>query len=203
MKLFCAPTSPFARIIRVALIELCLDAGVEQELVTLRDPYSVLLPYNAVGRVPALRLDNGTVLTETLIILNYLDTLVPDRPLLTRDGTDGWAAMARLGTVIGMLDGIAVWNRELRRPEDERSPTVIALETTRTYRVLDLLEVMVLRGDWSRRLDASHIALGAALGYCEVRHPACDWRAGRPALVAWYETIAATPSFQATDSRLN
>ena len=38
-------------------------------------------------------------------------------------------------TLLGMLDGIAVWNRELRRPVHERSPGVIALEETRAARI--------------------------------------------------------------------
>jgi len=203
MQLFYAPTSPFARIVRVALLELGLTNQVEQHLVTLREPGSALLPYNAVGRVPTLELDNGVVLTETLLILSYLDTLHTGRPLLPRDGSDGWRAMARLGTVIGMIDAIAVWNRELRRPEDERSPTVLALEHTRTHRVLDVLETAVAGDDWTGPVDASHIALVAALGYCDVRHPVCDWRTGRPALVAWFEALASLPSFQATAPRLD
>ena len=198
MKLFYVPASPYARIVRVALIELGLDARVDQQEVTLRDPASTLLPYNPVGRVPTLQLDNGVVLTESLIILNHLDTLHTGRPLLPRDGSDGWATMARLGTAIGMLDGIAVWNRELRRPEHERSPTVLALETTRTARTMDTLNGTISQSGWTGPIDASHMALGAALGYCERRHRTWPWRAGRSALAAWYDRIAATPSFQAT-----
>jgi glutathione S-transferase len=198
MKLFFVPASPYARIIRVALLERGLSDRVETEEVTLRDPASALLPYNSVGRVPTLRLDNGVVLTETLLILNHVETLHAGPPLLPRDGADGWATMARLGTVIGMLDGIAVWNRELRRPEHERSPAVLALETTRTARTMDALNGMVDLAVWNGPIDASHIALGAALGYCERRHRTWPWRAGRSALSAWYDRIAATPSFQAT-----
>jgi glutathione S-transferase len=202
MKLFYAPTSPYARIARAALVECGLDTLVEQHEATLRDPASALLPYNPVGRVPTLVLDSGVVLTETLLILSYFDTLHDRRPLLPRDGADSWNGLARLGMAIGMLDGIAVWNRELRRPEHERSPGVLALETTRTYRVLDSLETMVADGTWSGPTEAAHLALGAALGYCDVRHKPCDWRTGRPALVAWFGRINATPSFQATLPRL-
>jgi len=199
MKLFSAPTSPYARLVRIALLELGLDAGVTQQLVTLRDPASALLPYNPVGRVPTLQLDNGVVLTESLLILAHLDTLHAGRKLLPLDGSDGWACLARLGMVIGMLDGIAVWNRELRRPEHERSPTVIALETTRTGRALDTLNGMITDPAWNGPVDASQIALMAALGYCEHRHPVSQWRTGRPALAAWYDRMAVLPNFKATE----
>lgn len=198
MKLFYSAGSPYARMVRVALIELGLDSDVEKQEVTLRDPASALLPYNKVGRVPTLRLDNGTVLTESLLILSYLDILRPARALLPRDGSDGWVTLARFGTAMGFMDGIAVWNRELRRPEHERSPPVLALELTRAGRTADALNAMVADGAYAGRMDTARIALGCVLGYCERRHRTWDWRPGRPALAACYESIAQTPSFQAT-----
>ncbi len=198
MKLFYVPASPYARAVRVALLETGLDATVQKQEVTLRDPASTLLPYNPVGRVPTLQLDNGTVLTESLLILGHLDTLHAGRKLLPLDGSDGWTTMARLGMAAGMMDGIAVWNRELRRPESERSPTVIALETTRTGRTMDTLEGMIDEPGWNGPLDASHIMLMAALGYCERRHPAARWRDGHPRLAAWFDRLSQRPSFEAT-----
>lgn len=198
MKLFYAAASPYARIIRVALIERDLDTRVEKQEVTLRDPGSALLPFNPVGRVPTLQLDDGMVLTETQQILSYLDTQHTDRPLLPRDGSDRWMTMARFGTAIGFLDGIAVWNRELRRPEDERSPGVIALETTRANRTLDALEHAVADGAYAGPMDAARIGLGSALNWCERRHQTYAWRQDRPALSAWHDAIVRTPSFQAT-----
>jgi glutathione S-transferase len=75
MRLFFGPASPYARMVRVALLETGVDGQVRQQEVTLRDPGSALLPFNPVGRVPTLELDDGTILTESLLILNYLDTL--------------------------------------------------------------------------------------------------------------------------------
>ena len=98
MRLFYAAASPYARIVRVALLETGLDAQVGKQEVTLRDPNSALLPYNPVGRVPTLELDDGTILTESLLILNYLDTRHAGRPLLPRDGSDRWRTLAEMGT---------------------------------------------------------------------------------------------------------
>jgi glutathione S-transferase len=198
MRLFYAAASPFARIVRVALLETALDGRVDKQEVTLRDPNSALLPYNPVGRVPTLELDDGTILTESLLILSYIDTLHAGRPLLPRDSSDRWRTLAEMGTAAGMLEGIVTWARELRRAENERSPGVIALETTRVNRTADVLERAVAQGGYAGEVNAARIVLGCALGWVDPRHPVWKWRAGRPALAAWFDTVAATPSFQAT-----
>ncbi len=198
MKLFYAEGSPYARIVRIALLELGLDATTEKEVVTLRDPDSALLPYNPVGRVPTLLLDDGTILTESLLIFYYLDTRHSGQMLLPRDGSDGWATMARMGTAMGLIDGLAVWNRALRRPVEERSQFMLDLERTRAGRTLDALEQAVAGGAYAGRMDAARIALGATLGWSERRHRTFDWRAGHPALSAWHDAIETHPSFAAT-----
>lgn len=196
MRLFHAPGSPYARIARMAVIELGLEDRVAVEEATLRDPASVLLPFNPVGRVPALLLDDGSTITETTPVLMVLDSLVaPDRRLLP--GPDAPRALAAYGRVLGMLDGIAVWNRELRRPVHERSPGVIALEALRAVRVADALERDVASGGF-RAVDAGYLALVAVLGYCERRHTAFTWRQGRPALAALFDAAQARPSVART-----
>ena len=59
MRLFYGPASPYARMVRIALLETGLDELVTKQEVTLRDPGSALLPFNPVGRVPTLELDMG------------------------------------------------------------------------------------------------------------------------------------------------
>src|ERR1700722_20107406 len=140
MRLFYGLASPYARMVRIALLETGLDDLVRKQEVTLRDPGSALLPFNPVGRVPTLGLDNGTILTESLLILTYLDTLHAGPPPLPRDGSDRWRTLAEMGTATGMLEGIVTWARELPRPDSARSPSVIALETTRVSRTADVLD---------------------------------------------------------------
>jgi glutathione S-transferase len=191
MRLFHAPGSPYARIARMAVIELGLEDRVAVEEATLRDPASVLLPFNPVGRVPTLVLADGTAVTETTPVLMVLDSLVePPRRLLP--GVEAPRALAAYGRVLGMMDGIAVWNRELRRPEHERSPGVIALERVRAARIADALERDVAGGGYAVR-DAGWLALVALLGYCERRHRAFAWREGRPALAALFDAAQARP----------
>lgn len=194
MQLFYVSGSPYARMVRIALLETGLAARVAHEEVTLRDPASALLPFNPVGRVPSLQLADGTVLTESLLILPFLDTLHAGPRIMPATP----AGLAAMGRAIGFLDGIAVWNRAMRPPPPERSPAVLTLEETRANRVADTLERDVAAGGYGGRFDAAALALGCALGYCERRHTFWHWREARPALSAWFDRIAARPSFQAT-----
>lgn len=196
MRLFHAPGSPYARIARMAVIELGLEDRVAVAEATLRDPASVLLPHNPVGRVPALVLEDGTTITETTPVLMMLDSLVePGRRLLP--GPEAPRALAAYGRVLGMIDGIAVWNRELRRPEHERSPAVIAMEAQRAPRVADALEADVAAGGFAAR-DAAFLALVSVFGYCEQRHRAFPWRDGRPALAALFDAAQGLASVSRT-----
>ncbi len=180
MILFFHPGSPYARIIRILARER--GPALPEQAVTLRDPASALLPLNPVGRVPSLQLPDGTVLTETPLIMAHLGWLPADT-----------SALARLGRVMGLLDGIAVWNRELRRVPQERAPGVIALEETRAARVLASLDPAAHDPG-----SAEGVALAATLGYGERRHTVWDWRAANPALIPWFAAASARPAFQDT-----
>jgi glutathione S-transferase len=196
MRLFYAAGSPYARIIRVVLRETGLDARVPEIEVTLRDPNSALLPYNPGGKVPALELDNGTVLNESLLILLHLDTQHDRGRLLPMDGADGWQTLAGLGRAYAFLDAVTVWNRELRF--GLKAPGVIALERTRAERAADTFETALTAGEYSGPLDAAQLVLGAALDNIARRHKVWNWRQGRPRLAAFLDAIARRPSFAAT-----
>ena len=191
--LFYSAGSPYARICRMGVLEAGLADRISEMETTLRDPLAAVLPYNPVGRVPALVLQDGTTLTETSLVLAWLDRMGGTPQLLP----GAPAAMAAFGRVLGLLDGIAVWNRELRRPVEERSPGVLALEQTRADRVGDVLERDVAAGSYAR-LDAGWLALAATLGYCKRRHTAWAWAERRPALAGWFEEAAQRAAFQAT-----
>jgi glutathione S-transferase len=196
MKLFYASGSPYARIVRVVIRELGLQDQIEEIEVTVRDPNSALLPYNPGGKVPALELDNGTILNESLLVLAYLDTQHPGRRMLPMDGSDGWQTLSELGRAYAFLDAVTVWNRELRFGQS--APGVIALEKERAERTADALEAAIAGGGYSGPLNASHIVLGAALENFSRRHKVWAWRTGRPRLSAFFDEIAARPSFTAT-----
>jgi glutathione S-transferase len=199
MRLFYSAASPFARLVRIALLETGLDARVAKHELTRAKLYSAeseVLAHNPIGRVPTLELDDGTVLTESKLILDWIDACQAGPRLLPRDGADGWRALAEMGQALGLLDGIVGWLRAVVSPDPQ--PATIARESTRVIRAADALEAAVARGGYGGPMDAPQIVLGTALGLVEPRLPGWKWREGRPALSAWQDRIAARPSFQAT-----
>jgi glutathione S-transferase len=201
MHLLYSGRSPFARIVRIALLETGLDARVTKQEVTRERLYSTdsqVLAFNPAGRVPTLQLDDGIVLTESKLILDYIDAVHQGPKLLPRDGSDGWRTLAEMGQACGLLESVVTWVRTLRTKMPEDESAVIARESARVNRIADALEIAVGRGAFAGSINAAHIVLGTALGLVEPRLPVWKWRDGRLDLSRWYDAIAARPSFRST-----
>ena len=198
MRLFITVNSPYARIVRVAAMETRLDHRMDVEVVTVRDPRSALLPYNPTGKVPTLRTDSGEILSETLIIIDYLDTLHQGEKL--RSAGHDPAGRAIEGRVLGCLDGVSTWGREYRRPEAIRFQWLMEIEHARAARCFDSFEKD--RALLNDKVRLAQIALGCTVGFADALIEDFDWRDGRPNLSAWYDEFAKRPSMQATRPEL-
>ena len=197
MKLHITRTSPYARIVRAAILEHGLEKRihiVEARTREARSPYYAISPS---GRVPYLERDDGPGLEETDIICAYLDRL-SDRPPLIRPPADAdWQAGRLHALARSLLDGLAVWVREMRRPEAERSPTIIAHEAERTRRLLDQWESEIASPLMQEGLTITHLTLFTAL-------EAARWMLGeealavRPRLADWHAEMDRRPSLMAT-----
>lgn len=64
-----------------------LDLPIQIEKVALRTPDSPIHAINPLGRVPALQLDDGRLITENSAILPYLADQVPGTPLFAPAGS--------------------------------------------------------------------------------------------------------------------
>lgn len=197
MKLHITEGSPYARIVRVVIIEKGLQDKIEITLAQTRSTNSPYYNINPSGRVPYLIRDDGVGLEESALIVDYLDQL-DGKPMFTLPaGEAGWEARRLESLARSMMDGLAVWSRENARPANERSPTTLKHEAARSVRMADLWESRIDH-PWMRGpLNIAQITLACALGL-EARNPDLQWRQGRPKLCAWYESMAVRPSLAAT-----
>ena len=194
MKLYITPNSPYARMARIVVLEKNLQARVEIIEARTRTAHSPYYAINPSGRVPYFVRDDGVGMEESALICDYLDQL-DGRPTLALP--PGWEARRLEALARSLVDGVSVWNRELARPENERSPTVVKHETERARRMIELWEREIDGPAMHGPLNLLQIMLGCTLGL-EARNRGFDWRTGHPKLVAWYAPIAARPSFVAT-----
>jgi glutathione S-transferase len=100
MKVFTNTTSPYARIARIALIETG-DTEPKTEFVDPMKDEPELLKVNSAARVPALVTDNGTALTESLLMVLWLEKTRGGKSLM--DG-DLETVVAQAGVAMGVID---------------------------------------------------------------------------------------------------
>ena len=102
MKLYDGGRAPNPRRVRVFLAEKGISVPLEPvNLGALEHKTPAYTAINPLQRVPALVLDDGTVIAESIAICRYFEALHPDPPLFGRGAIDS----AR----------IEMWNRRLER----------------------------------------------------------------------------------------
>ena len=197
MKLYVTEGSPYARMARIVVLEKQLESRVDIIAAKTRTADSPYYKVNPSGRVPYLIRDDGVGMEESAVICAYLDRLDGKPAFDVLAGDDSWEAHRLSALATSMLDGLSVWNRELARPEPERSPGVILHEANRAERMVDLWEQGIGHALLRGPLNMLQITLACALGL-SARIPEFRWCAGHPKLTAWYDPIVARFSFAAT-----
>jgi glutathione S-transferase len=197
MKLYVTYGSPYARLARILVIEKALEARVEIIEAKTRTPDSPFYRINPSGRVPYLVDDAGAGMEDSQLICAYLDSL-DGKPRFhgARRGPD-WAYLRLETAGRSMCDGIAVWGREMSRPQSERSPTTLAHEAARTQRMADFFEERVADPLMQGAPGMAHLMLAVAVEMARKRGLG-DLTDGRPRLAAWMRSISGLASMQRT-----
>jgi glutathione S-transferase len=146
---------------------------------------------NPKGYVPALVLDDGTVLTENVSVLSYISTLDPTGKLAPKIGTPGFFKVLEwLGFVNGEIHKqLSVLFRPTSTDEMKKSAREAVLHR---YAYVDriLADKPYLTGENFTVADAYLYVTLSWLGRLEI--DIC----GYPKLVAYYERCRARPSVQ-------
>jgi glutathione S-transferase len=183
MQLYVTLTSPYARLARIVVIEKGLENRVEIVEAKTRIPDSPYYRVNPSGRVPYLVDDAGVGIEDSQVICAFLDNLDGEPRFHPTGGLD-WPRRRLEASARSMLDSIAVWAREMARPESERSPTTLAHETARTQRMADYFEGEVARPELRDEASMAPWVLAVALETARIRKLG-DLTVGRPQLATW------------------
>lgn len=199
MQLIYSATSPYARKVRMLVIEKGLTDRVEVVVANpLQDPPE-LLAANPLAKVPALIVEpdgvSGFTLFNSPLLCAYLDSLSAPR-LIPEAGPERWQVLRREALADGITDAAVSSVMEGRRIEPQRSPEWLARWRSAILRgVVELEKEAEALG---ARFDLGAIASAAALAYLDFRLPQIDWRAQAPGLSAWLEGVRGRESFAAT-----
>jgi glutathione S-transferase len=196
MKLYVTYTSPYARLARIVVIEKGLEASVEVIGAKTRTPDSPYYRINPSGRVPYLVDDAGVGMEDSQLICAYLDGL-DGKPRFQPASDLDWSNRRLEAMARSLLDGIAVWAREMARPGTERSPTTLAHEAARSQRMADQFEGEVRSALLQGPATMAHLVLAVALETARLRGLG-DLTQGRPNIASWLARVSALPSLGAT-----
>jgi len=111
--------SPFVR--RVAIALYAYGTGFEHRELSAYGDFGELLSLNPLGKVPALQLDDGTVLADSTLIIDYLEQSAEAGSSLWPSGLEQRAlALAHAGVAVGLAEKAVEFRTEtVRRPSDK------------------------------------------------------------------------------------
>ena len=199
MKLLWSSRSPFVRKVMVAAHEVGVAGRIatERVVVAANKPNADVMAVNPLNKIPTLVLDDGTVLYDSRVICEHLDTLSDGPKLFPSDKAARWSALRRQALGDGLMDVIVLRLGEQNRPQGTQSESHLASYLLKIASALDRVETEGI--GQAQTPDIGQIAVGCALGHLDFRFAADDWRAGRPKLAAWYADFARRPSMRATE----
>ncbi len=193
MKLYSLTPSGYSHMARIVRLEKGLTNRIELIPVTTRGVDNALYAINPSGRVPALVLDDGTVLEDSPLVCWYMDHLDGKPTLHPQEGMAGLEHRRIEATARAMADGVAVWAREFRyrEPEKTMSEATQVHERGRIQRLADVFEKEAQGVVLSGPLNMAQITLAAVFSFLPLitDKRGFRWHDGRPNFRAWVERM--------------
>ena len=114
MILFGQYDSPFVRRVAVSLHHY--EVPFERRVLSVFADFDAMLRTNPLGKVPALQLDDGELLFDSQIILDYLDgSFGHDRPLVPASGAERRLVLRRMIVALGLAEKAVALRMELHQ----------------------------------------------------------------------------------------
>lgn len=192
MKLYGSLVSPYVRKVRAVAEE----GGIRLDFETV-DAHAVPSDYgriNPINRIPALRLDDDSLMFDSRVICEYLDSISGGH-LLPAAGSPHWHVLKLVALGDGILDAAVPRYSELLRPRAQQSPSRLLKYERSIQQVLDTLNA---EPNALEAVNLGSLTVACALGYLDFRFAVDAWRGNRPTLAHWYERFAQRPSIADT-----
>jgi glutathione S-transferase len=198
MKLHWSPRSPFVRKVMIVAHERGLAERIARvrTVAAMTKPHAELMKDNPLSKIPTLVLDDGSVLYDSPVICEYLDSYDGNPTLFPADAQARLIALRRQALGDGFLDLLVLTRNERERTQP--SELHLASAAARKAAVLKSLE-QEADAFTAAPFGIGHIAIGCALCYLDFRFAEEEWRSNHPRIAAWHRAFAARPSVRATE----
>ena len=195
MRILTNTTSPYARIARIALGEKGFDLSAT-EIVNPWNDDAALLELNTAARVPTLATDAGLPITESLLVLLWLERKRPE-PSLLAGPLDRIVSLA--GRAMGVIDAMANIVTNVMQIDPDFGESRVGLRRRRSivtgFRALEADPPAYL----GETPDIAVITTVVALDYLRLRFKDAPWAEPLPRLDALRAQVAERPAFRSTE----
>jgi glutathione S-transferase len=163
-RLFMSARSPYARKVRIAMIEKGL--AFEPVMVDLQSRSAEFVTLSPLGKIPVLVDEDGTLVFDSTVIAEYLEDRYPEPPVLGRSWSERLVnrAIEELGDTLAD-QAVAMFQARSRA---EGGPEERARQIAKS--ALLELERRARSGAWPAEFGLGDAGVIAALGYLELRH---------------------------------
>lgn len=190
--------SPFVRRVGIALS--LYEFAFEHRPWSIFADADKIRPYNPLTRVPTLVLDDGAVLIESHLILDYLDSLAPDdRVLFPRVEPERHQALKVAALAAGMADKAVslFYEKRLHREVSDVWVGRCLAQISGTLAMLEKDRVSRTSDYWfGGRIGHADIAVAVAVRFLNEAHPGLIAMADFPTLAAHSARLEALPAFR-------
>ncbi len=197
MNLYLNQASPYARLIRVLLVETGLDTETEMIFVDPWESPDELLMANPASKVPALTLKDGTQLVESACISDYLIQHSGQSALSPLSHLDAEIRLQILGLGRAAIDcsfgGIIQQRYVPDSPLTERWLATLP-------RIAGALEELYARRI-STDADLADLTVAVAFEYIDFRLPEIHWQSQAPHLGERVSSLGQRTSLKTTRPR--
>jgi glutathione S-transferase len=199
MKLIGMLDSPYVR--RVAISLQLFGLPFEHDNLSVFRGFSQFSAINPVVKAPTLVCDDGEILMDSSLILDYAEARAePERHLMPATLPERQHALHRIGLALALCEKAVqiYYEHELRPAEKWHGPWLDRV-TTQLHSACRLLDDAVGRHPFSTagRLDQAGVSTAVAWQFLRRTLPDAVQAAACPALAAWSDHAESLPEFRA------
>lgn len=193
--LYHVPRSPYARKVRILLAEKNLT--YEEKIIDLANKTAEFLQISPIGKVPVFVDEDGTIIWDSSLIVEYLEETYPEPSFYLSDKRQKLECKKWEEIADTLADhAIALWSEKSKG--ENADPKVMNRYQTAIDRILTALETQLqqtyLLGE---QLTIADLAAIASLGYYSLRHGE-TWQKSYPRLNNLYNLLHQVDSVKST-----